>query len=151
MSFRGLSACQFNVNMADTNSNSSVYSSNKGNSSSVLNTNSCQSCTLVQNKGQALESEVKSISEIINILKEELKNIDTFNGGSKRINTPYVKSGTCSTYHCNFKQLESQLQQTQQELRSVEIMVNILNEELDVMRKTSRVNSNEYKPGQMSS
>ena len=61
----------------------------------------------------------------------------------ERINTPYVKSGTCSTYHCNFKQLESQLQQTQQELSSVEIMVNILNEELDVMRKTSRINPNE--------
>jgi hypothetical protein len=44
----------------------------------------------VQNKVQALESEVKSMAEIINILREELKNIDTFNGGSKRINTPSV-------------------------------------------------------------
>ena len=66
--------------MADTTIYSSVYSSNKGNKNSVLNTSSCQSCNLVQNKVQALESEVKSISEIINILKEELKNIDTFNG-----------------------------------------------------------------------
>ena len=123
--------------MAGTAIRSSVYSSNKGNKNSVLNTSSCQSCTLVQNKVQALESEVKSMAEIINILKEELKNIDTFNGGNKRINMPSVKSETCSTYHCNFKQLESQLQLTQQELSSVEIMVNILNEELDVMRKTS--------------
>jgi hypothetical protein len=39
----------------------------------VLCNSDCQDCTLMKSKVQALEKEVKSMTEIINILKDELK------------------------------------------------------------------------------
>jgi C4-type Zn-finger protein len=72
--------------MAD-NIQATANSPKNSTNNSVLIISECQCCSFRKSDVQALENEVKSMSEIINILRDELKCVYTSNGGSRTIST----------------------------------------------------------------
>jgi hypothetical protein len=94
----------------------------------VLSISECQCCSLTKRNVQALENEAQSMTEIINISRDELKYMYTTSEGSKPNSTYAEKLKTNWTQYCNRTQLESQLQSTLQELSSVKLITGKLNE-----------------------
>ena len=131
----------YNWRMADNPLNAVANSPIKINSNSVLSVNDSQCCSLLKNNVQALENEVKSMTVIINILRDELESVYTSSGDHKTKSTYAEKLKTNSTHHCKCTQLEAQLQATRQELSSVKLITNLLNEELQSLKQSSHVDS----------
>ena len=82
------------------------------------------------------------MTEIITILKEELK-YDSTTEHDQKTNTvcatkPLVTSSQCS----NCLKLENQLKETLNDLSSTKLILEILNEEIKSMRSTSRIGYN---------
>jgi len=102
----------------------------------------CQCCSLMKRDVQTLENEVKSMTEIINILRDELKYNRAYKKDRKSNSTYAEKLKTSSTHCCKYTQLESQLQVALNELSSVKLITNILSEEIKFLKQTSLVDSN---------
>jgi cobalamin biosynthesis Mg chelatase CobN len=90
---------------------------------------------------QVLENEVKSMTEIINILRDELKYNCPYKDHRNSNNTYEEKLKTSSTQCCKCTQLESQLQVVLNELSSVKIITDILSEEFKSLKQTSHVDT----------
>jgi len=128
--------------MADGIARSSVTSSINTKSNGACYNSSCQGCTLMKIEVQALEKEIKSISEIINILRDELKNDCAYREGYKPSNTDADKLKS-STFQChNCVQLESKLQVVLNELSSVKLINEILSEECKSLKQTTHIDPN---------
>ena len=104
----------------------------------------CQSCAPLKREFQVLVSEIKSMSEMINILKEELNYLSP---------TPRVRPNiTCSNKPANSSlycgkcyELETQLKDTSNELSSVKL-IEILNEEIRALKHTPNNDANTNRP-----
>jgi hypothetical protein len=107
-------------------------------SDGVFCNSDCHCCSLKKSDIQALENEVMSMTEFINILRDELnKEVRNFNSTfihslftfhrSNLVTDQYAeKLNTRSTQCCKCTQLESQLQVALHELSSVKLITNIL-------------------------
>ena len=102
----------------------------------------CQSCSLLKSDFKVLVNEIKSMTETINILKEELIH-------DNRTKLENVHNHVCdgkpkaSSLQCrNCSQLENQLKEALNELRSVKLTAEILNEEIKSLKQTSNTDSN---------
>jgi hypothetical protein len=99
-----------------------------------------QCCSLLKNELQVFVNELKSMVEITNILKEELK----YDNATRQDRLPI---GACegkpkiSALRCdNCSQLDNQLKVTLNELSSAKLIIEILNEEIRILKQTSHVN-----------
>jgi hypothetical protein len=95
---------------------------------------------------QVLVNEIKSMTEIISIFKEELK---YHNATSQERNSNSTYTGTPSTnspYCSKHSELENQLKDTSSELSSVKLITEILNEEIKVLKQTSHNDSTSSSP-----
>ena len=99
-----------------------------------------QCCLLMKNNIQALEKEVKSLTEIINILSEELKHDDTTNEVRKADCTYADKLKSNNTMSCKCDQMKPKLLVAQNELSSVKTVTDIISEELKSMKQTTYMN-----------
>ena len=99
-------------------------------------------CTNLKDELQAFVSEMKTVSEAIKILKDEHKPgnatksvlmLDITCGGDSN-----VSSYQC----CDCIQLESQLKESLNELRSVKLIVEILNNEIKTLNQSFSTDSN---------
>jgi len=95
----------------------------------------CQSCAPLKREFQVLVSEIKSMSEIINILKEELNYHSTMPRVGPNI-TCSNKLANSSLYCGKCYELETQLTDTSNELSSVKLIIDILNEEIKALKQT---------------
>ena len=121
---------------------SSVTSSINSKSNGACYNNSCQGCTLIKSEVQALEKEIKSMSEIINTLWDELKNNCAYGEDCKPSNMDVDKLKS-STFQChNCAQLESNLQVVLKELSSVKLITEILSGECKFLKQTYYVDPN---------
>ena len=94
----------------------------------------CQSCSLLKSDFKVLVNEIKSMTETINILKEELiYNNTKLEGVNNHVCDGKLKA---SSVQCrNRSQLENQLKETLNELSSVKLIAEILNEEIKSLNK----------------
>ena len=111
-------------------------------SDGVFCVSQCQSCSLLKKDLHVLVNQLKSITEIINILKDELK----YNGATKQ---DWLPNSVCevepkiSALQCdNCSQLDNQLKLALNELSSVKLITEILNKEIKILKQTSRINFN---------
>jgi len=103
-------------------------------SDGVFCNSDCHCCSLMKSDVKALENEVKSMTEIINILRDELKYSRAYKE-VRNLNSTYAeKLKTRSTQCCKCTQLESQLQVALHELSSVKLITNILKEEFKSLK-----------------
>jgi aspartate/glutamate racemase len=103
-----------------------TVSSPKNFKSGVICKSDCQCCSLMKHDVQALENEVRSKTEIINIIRDELKFIRAYKEDRKSYSTYAEKLKTSNKQCCKCTQLESQLQVALNELSSVKLITNIL-------------------------
>ena len=87
---------------------------------------------------QVLVNEVKSLTEIISILKEELKHQDVSPRERKTISTCTCEQSTDLLYCGRCSELEMQLKDTLSELKSVKLITEILNSEIKLLKQTSQ-------------
>ena len=93
---------------------------------------SCHGCTQMKSEVQVLEDEIKSMSEIINILREDLKNNCAYREDCNR-NNAEVDILKSTTFQCrNCVQLESELHVVLNELSSVKLITKLLSEECKI-------------------
>ena len=118
--------------------NSSIIAKNDG----AFCNSDCQGCTLMKSEVQALEKEVKSMTEIINILRDELKYNCAYKDESELSSTYAEKLKSSSNQCCKCVQLESQLQVALNELSSVKLITHILSEECKSLEQISHVDPN---------
>jgi len=98
----------------------------------------CQSCSVMKSEFQALVNEIKSMTEIISILKEDLHHQTTTSHERKLNSTCTTKNPTrTSTDCCKCLDLETQLKDTLRELGSVKLISEILNKENQALKQTS--------------
>jgi len=93
---------------------------------------------------QVIENELKSMTEIISILRDELKYNYPYKEDRNSNSTYAEKLKTSSTQCCKCTELKSQLQVALNELSSVKIITDILSEEFKSLKQTSRVDSSAY-------
>jgi len=86
---------------------------------------------------QVLVNEMKSMTEIISILKEELKYHGAASQERRSISTCTGEPSTNSQYCCKCSKLETQLKNTLSELSSVKLITEILNDEIKLLKQTS--------------
>jgi hypothetical protein len=95
---------------------------------------------------QALVNEIKSMTEIISILKEELKYHSATSQERMSNNTCTSKPSTDSLHCSKCSELETQLKDTLIELSSVKLITEILNEVNKALKQTSLNDSNTSSP-----
>ena len=99
----------------------------------------CKCYSLTLGEVQALEDKVKSMSETINIIKDEL-NCESANEGARKPNSTYAeKLKLGSNPCCKCAQREFQLQAALDELSSVKLINNILHEEIKALTQVPSV------------
>jgi hypothetical protein len=81
------------------------------------------------------------MTEIINILKEELKYDSATKQDQTLDSACEGKPKTSSLQCCNCSQLENLLKEALNELRSVKLITEILNEEMKIVKQTSHIDS----------
>ena len=96
--------------MAADIARNSVTSSINTKSNGACYNSSCQGCTLMKSEVQALKKEIKSMSEKINILRDELKNNCAYREDCKPYNTDTDKLKSSAFQCLNCVQQESKLQ-----------------------------------------
>jgi hypothetical protein len=104
----------------------------------------CQSCSLMKSDFQAFVNEIKSMTEIISILKE-LK-YHSVTSQERKPNTCTSKPSIDSQHCSKCSELETQLKDTLSELSSVQLITEILNKEIKVLKQTSHNDSNTTSP-----
>jgi len=102
----------------------------------------CKSCSSTKDGIQVLVNEVKSMTEIISILKEELKYQDALSRERKTISTCTGEQSTDLLYCGKCSELEIQLKDTLSELSSVKLITEMLNSEIKLLKQTSQNDSN---------
>ena len=106
----------------------------------------CQCCSPLKSEVQYLINEINSMTEIICILKEELKYNGTVkhdqNTNSVCVKNPMVNSSQCG----NCAKRESQLKETTDNVSSVKLITEILNKEIKSMKQTTHMASNTNNP-----
>lgn len=91
---------------------------------------------------QTLQKEVKSLTEIINILRDESK-YSRANSEDYKSTSTYAGKLKSSSIQCRkCVQLESQLQEAHNELSSVKLITGILSEECKSLKQSCQVNPN---------
>ena len=112
-----------------------------GNNDVCLN-HECQCCSLLKSDVQFLSNELNSMTEIINILNEELKYDSTTEHDQKANSVgakkPMVTSSQCS----NCLKLENQLKETLNNLSTMKLILEILNKEIKPTRSTLHIGYN---------
>jgi len=98
----------------------------------------CQSCSIMKSEFQVLVNEIKSMIEIISILKEDLKYYTTTSHEWKLNSTCTRKPARSSSYCCKCLDLETQLKDTLSELSSMKLITDILNEENKELKQATR-------------
>ena len=102
----------------------------------------CHCCILMKNEIQALESEVKCLSEIISTLKDE-SNLVSANKEDRKLTCTNSVNCKSITIQCNkCAQLESQLQIALNEASSLKLITDILSEECKSMKQSTQMVSN---------
>jgi hypothetical protein len=101
----------------------------------------CQCCSYLKDNLQASVNEIKSMSEIIKILKDDLKYDSATKSEPMSNSASEGKSILSSHQCCNCIQLENQLKVTLSELCSVKLIVEILNEEIEPLKQISPTDS----------
>jgi len=91
---------------------------------------------------QDLVNEVKSMTEIISILKEERKYQDASSRERETISTYTCKQSTDLLYCGKCSELEIQLKDALSELSSVKLITEMLNNEIKLLKQTSQNDSN---------
>jgi hypothetical protein len=87
---------------------------------------------------EVLINKIKSMTEIISILNEELKHHSVTSQERKTVNSCTSKPSTNLLYCCKCSELDTQLiQDTLSELSLVKLITEILNEEIKVLKQTS--------------
>jgi hypothetical protein len=85
---------------------------------------------------QTILTEIKSASEVINILKEEHRH-DNVTKQERLLDNACVDKSKISTSECGkCLQLENQLKDTLNELSSVKLITRILSEEIKILKQT---------------
>jgi hypothetical protein len=95
---------------------------------------------------QVLVNEIKSMTEIISILKEELKYHDAASREQRTIRTCTGEQSTDSLYCSKCSELEIQLKDSLSELSSVKLITVMLNSEIKLLKQTSHNDSNTGDP-----
>ena len=124
-----------------------IIHANKASPSFVCNENvfcdlQCKSCSSMKGDIQVLVNEMKSMTEIISILKEELKHHDAASRERRTISTCTGEPFTNSLYCCQCSKLENQLKDALSELSSVKLITEILNDEIKLLKHASHTDSN---------
>jgi hypothetical protein len=113
-----------------------------GTNDEVFHIAECQCCSLLKNELQVFVNELKSMVEITNILKEELK----YDIATRQDRLPIsacegkTKIGALRCDNCS--KLDNQLKVTLNELSSAKLIIEILNEEIKILKQTSHTNLN---------
>jgi uncharacterized protein (DUF342 family) len=103
----------------------------------------CQNCTSMKSEVQTFKKEVKSLTEIINILRDESKYSRANNEDYKSTSTYAGKLRSSSIQCRKCVQLEeAQLQEAHNELSSVKLITDILSEECKSLKQSFHVNPN---------
>jgi len=102
----------------------------------------CQCCSHLKRDFQVFVNEIKSMTEIINIQKEELKHDSATKQDQMLVSACEGKPTTSSLQCCNCSQLENQLKEARNELSSVKLITEILNEEIKILKQSSHIDSN---------
>jgi hypothetical protein len=96
-------------------------------------------CELLHKDEQTLRSEVKSLTEIINILNSELKTIRTTKEAI--VHKKPSAAEKLPTLHCrNCAQLEIKLQKAQEEINSQKLIIKLLNEDNKPVNQSQQPN-----------
>jgi len=101
----------------------------------------CHCCSYLKEEVQASVNELKSMSEIIKILKDDLKCVGASTSDPLPKNACEGKATLSSHQCCNCSQLELQLKETLSELSSVKLVVEILHEEIKSLKNLSPMDS----------
>jgi hypothetical protein len=96
----------------------------------------CKSCSLMKSNFQVLVNEMKSMTEIISILKEELKHHGSASQERRSNSTCTGEPSTNSLYCYKCSELETQLKDALSELSSVKLITEILNNEVKLLKQT---------------
>jgi hypothetical protein len=108
----------------------------------MLRTVECQCCSLLKNELRILVNELRSMTEITDILKEELK-YDNATKQDRLLISACEGKPKISALGCDkCSQLDNQLKVTLNELSSVKLIMEILNEEIKILKQTSSANLN---------
>jgi hypothetical protein len=96
----------------------------------------CQCCSLMKAELETILTEIKSASEIFNILKEEHKH-DSVTKQERVLDNACDDKSEVRTSECGKRlQLENQLKDTLSELSSVKMITRILSEEIRTLKQT---------------
>ena len=101
----------------------------------------CNSCLHFKEDLQASVNEIKSMAEIIKILKNDLGYDSASKGVSVLDNVQEDKGQIVSQRCCNCDQLENQLKVTLNELTSVKLIVEFLKHEIEFLKQKSPTDS----------
>ena len=99
-------------------------------------------CTNLKDELQAFVSEMKTVSEGIKILKDEHKTGNVTKSVPMLYSTCGGDSNISSYQCCDGIQLKSQLKESLNELRSVKLIVEILNNEIKTLNQSFSTDSN---------
>ena len=102
----------------------------------------CQCCSYLKEDLQASVNEIKSMSEIIKILKDDLRYDNATKSEPMSVSACEGKRLISSQECCNCRQLENQLKEALNELSSVKLIVEILNKEIRFLKEISPTDSN---------
>jgi hypothetical protein len=102
----------------------------------------CQCCLYLKEDLQASVNEIKSMSEIIKIQKDDLRYDSATKSESMSVSACEGKRLISSQQCCNCRQLENQLKEALNELSSVKLIVEILNKEIKFLKEISPSDSN---------
>jgi len=103
-------------------------------SDDVFHISECQCCSLLKKDMQVFVNELKSMTEIIDILKEELKYASATKQ-NQLLNSACEGKPKISAVQCdNCSQLDNQLRAALIELSSVKLITEILNEEIKILK-----------------
>ena len=101
-----------------------------------------QCCVLMKSEIQALENELKSLIEIINILKDETKSVHASKEDCKFTCTSSEKCITSPIQSSKCVQLESQLEAAYNEASSFKLIMDMLSDECKSMKQSAQVDRN---------
>jgi len=102
----------------------------------------CQCCSYLKEDLQASVNEIISVSEIIKILKDDLRYVSATKSELMSVSAGEGKLIISSQECCNCRQLENQLKDALNDLSSVKLIMEILNEEIEFLKQTSPTDPN---------
>ena len=94
----------------------------------------CHWCSYLKDESRVCASEIKSVSGIKKTLKDNQKHACATKSEPLSVNTCEGISAFDSNQCCNCFQLKNQVEETSNELRSLKLIVEILNEEIKSLK-----------------